>query len=168
MDKILEPIPLQPKQKITIYSISSAMATTTQDELTVTRLMEPEFKSRFASQNPTLDGDWWIGVGRRYRKRDEIYICVNPSKDIIVPGWGNVQTDVEAFGSFIGNACINLSASPDEIKELLAKNLNPHFAAHDLIMSAEKPWTEGDYIPVYPETPSTHAVVEQLRNKQEQ
>ena len=62
-----------------------------------------------------------------------------------------------------GNACLNFTGNPAEIKEWIeTKNINKNFTAYDAVIhiDGEKE------TPLFPEVPTTHAVVLGIREKQ--
>jgi len=66
--------------------------------------------------------------------------------------------------SFSGNACLNIHGTVEEVKEIVAQNLNENFRAFDTVMAIDVETDEST--PVYPEVPTGHAVVLRERAKQ--
>ena len=66
--------------------------------------------------------------------------------------------------SFSGNACLNIHGTVEEVKEIVAQNLNENFRAFDTVMAIDVETDEST--PVYPDVPTSHAVVLRERAKQ--
>jgi len=157
-------IHLETGKKYTVYHCSDS-AITQRMEITVVSLLEtPVFKPDHLSSSR---GRHRLGTYKRFRKRGEFYLEVRLEDMIILPGWDHPKTDIEAFGSFQCSATINIAASVEEIRELMKRNINPEFSAHDTIVAFPKSWNEmpgEEGILVYPEKPTQHAVIERLRH----
>lgn len=159
----IQPLPLIPGSKVTIYSISDG-AMTTKVEATVTEIyLMPEFRKSYVSQGPTILGNWRFGTMKPKGKRKEFYIEYKPHNTIVLKGWGHPDRDCDAFNKFSINACLNIAASPEVIKEMVNRNLNTEFSAHDQILSVEDPDAP---VMVYPDHPTSHAVIERMRETQ--
>jgi len=159
-------IPLILGEKYTIYGLSG-IATTSCREIIVTNVLEnPEYKKSYMSDKPNPYGNWRFGAYRQFRKRKQYHLDIELAKTLIIPGWNLMKTDADAYHCFVGNACINLAGTVDEIKEFVKLNINKRFGCHDIILSVPKPHLElpdEDGIPVYPDHPTTHAVVQRIR-----
>lgn len=159
-------ISIENGEKYTIYSLSG-MATTSRKEIIITSILpEPTYQKSFVSDKPNPYGTWRYGSYRGYRKRKQYHLDIELAKTLIIPGWHHMKTDVDAYNCFVGNACINLAGSITEIKELVNLNINPRFGCYDIILSLPVPHTElpdHDGIPVYPDHPTTHAVIQRIR-----
>jgi len=163
---MIKPIQIAEGEKYTIYSLSG-MASTRHVEVTVTSTLDtPEYRKSFVSDEPSIHGTWRLGAYRPRRKRKQYHLDVCPGKDLIIPGWGHLLTDSEAYNSFSMNACMNFAGSTDEVKELVARNINPYFSHYDIILTYPDPQNElpdHDGQMVYPDHPSTHAVILRTR-----
>ena len=165
---MINQIPFKDGEKYTIYTISETMATTQRKEIIVTSLhAEPAHKKRTAYESPSPNGTWVFGAYRQYRKNKHLLFTVRPSQDLVIPGWGHLDSDVGAYGSFCGNACLNLAGSTQQVRELVEKNINLNFSKHDIVLAAPVPWTDGEYLEVYPEAPTQHGVITQKRAHKE-
>lgn len=141
-------------KKLTIFSISSMMASTTKIEATITG----------------FDADRDQYIFRKKKQRKQYYLPKFDQNDIVFEGWDlPIQTDHEASNIFRGNACYNLVGQPEIIRDYVDhKNLNPHFkdkANIVLIDPAKSPNGEEQESLLYPELPSTHAVIERIKNR---
>jgi len=161
----IKQLEVQVGDRITIYSVSD-MAMTVRTEATVHEVFsEPEFRPSYVNQIPSYCGTWRFGIMKSKGKRKPHYLQFKPEVSLVIPGWGHPERDADAYHSFTMNACINIAASPDEIRGLVERNLNPLFTAHDRLLSAERPLTEGEYIMVYPDSPTEHAVIQGMRDE---
>jgi len=135
------------------------------EEVLITSVLEvPHFKPDYVGSSR---GSYRIGTYKRFRKRGEFHLDVKLNRTIFVPGWGNLQVDHEAFGNFQMSATINIAGELEQVRELVERNINPHFTAHDAVVAFPKPWNEmpsNEGILVYPEAPTHHAVIERIRN----
>jgi hypothetical protein len=73
-------------------------------------------------------------------------------------------------GSYVvcGNACFNFLGDPQAVRQYIDDhNLNPYFNRHDAVLAhGNRVSTGGDSaIPVYPEVPTTHAVIKDIRER---
>ena len=143
------------------------MATTMRREVTVTLVKdEPEFAKAYVSQTPCLSGSWRFGIHKVKSKRTTCFTSIKPIQDLIIPGWGHLQTDAVAYHCFQGNACLNFAGTVDEVKGLIELNINPNFTAFDTVLALPVPHTQlpdHDGLLVYPEHPTNHAVIERMR-----
>ena len=163
---MIKQIPFQKGEKYTVYTISEMMETTIKREIKVTNLHDdPVFKRRTSYEKPSPVGHWEFGDYHLNGGRKRYSLTVRPTQDIIIPGWGHLASDVGAYGSFTGNACLNFAGSPDEVRELIKKNINPNFHRFDIILAAPVPLVEADYLEVYPDTPTKHAKILEKRAK---
>jgi len=140
---------------------------TTRQEVTVTRVLPtPEFRSAYVN---STRGCYRLGTFKVSRKRSEFYLDLKASGTLIIPGWNTgVLADHEAHNSFAMSATMNLAASPEAIRELIEKNINPNFSQFDRIIAYPKPLAEmpnQQGILVYPEADTSHAVILQMREK---
>lgn len=178
-------IPFVLKSAFTLIGISDSMANTTHDEIIVASLLPvPEFRPRYSNSS---QGSWRYGTFKLKGKRKEFYIDIRTEDTLVFAGHGVVLRDWDlprrtsggggfTVKKFSGNACINLGGTVEFIRQLVTeKNLNPAFKGHELVM-AIPPLGDGTYgsknshdhddgIPVFPDEPSTHAVVTRLREK---
>lgn len=162
---MIENIPLLTGQKYTIYTISEMMATTQRKEVIIDNLYpEPQHHPRFTGQHRSPSGTWKYGGYREHRGRKVFHLTLRPSQDIIIPSWGHLDSDLGAYGSFSGNACLNLAGSVEEVRQLMKKNINSNFCRHDIVLACPVPWTEGEYQEVFSESDTDHAVILQKRS----
>ncbi|MFT3991733.1 MAG: hypothetical protein QM680_10035 [Luteolibacter sp.] len=157
-------IPIKSGHKYSLYHCSES-AMTRHMEIIVTSVLEmPVFKPDYVG---SCRGSYRIGTFKRFRKKGEFHLDVKLHRTLVVPGWNQLQVDHEAFGNFQCSATINIAGSPEQVRELVDRNINPHFTAHDTILAFPHPWNEmenDEGIPVYPESPTRHAVIERIRN----
>jgi len=162
----IKQIPLTAGARYTIYSCSDS-AMTTRQEVTVTRVLPtPEFRPAYVN---STRGCYRLGTFKISRKRSEYYLDLKLSGTLIIPGWNTgVLADHEAHSSFAMSATMNLAASPESIRELIAKNINPNFSQHDRVIAYPEPLIQmvGEQgILVYPEAETDHAVILRMREK---
>lgn len=176
-------IPFVLRQPFTLIAISDVLAHTTKDEIVVkTLLAVPVFRPRYLGSNT---GVWRYGTAVLKGKRKEFHLDVNPASDLVFAGHGTVLVDGDVMSSdpaisrmvshgFSGNACINLAGTVDEIRELITtRNLNPDFRKHDAVLALPpadeaRTWYNHDKAePVFPEVPTTHAVIRRIRAARE-
>lgn len=173
------------KAAFTLIGISDSMANTTHDEIIVASLLpEPLFRPRYSN---STQGNWRYGTFKLKGKRKEYYLEIRTEDTLVFAGHGVVMRDWDlprrnsggggfTVKKFAGNACINLGGTVEFIRQLVTeKNLNPAFQGHELVMAipplgdgtygSENSHDHDDGIPVFPETPSTHAVVTRIREK---
>jgi hypothetical protein len=161
---MIKPIPLEVGQKYTIYTISESLAITQRKEVIVDNLYPaPEFHKRTSYDKPSIGGTWKIGGHRERRGRSVYHLTLRPNQDLVIPGWDHLESDIGAYGTFSGNACLNLAGTPEQVRELVELNINPNFIKHDIILAAPVPWTEAEYLEVYPDTPTNHGIITQKR-----
>lgn len=144
-------IDIQPKDKLTIFSIN-AIAATSKDEITVEKIEESRI------------------IFKRGRKR-ALYSMPFPfTNDRLIFKGHNIilKTDFEHFGNtFWGNACFNIGGLPaSEMRVFIdTKNINKNFDkyAHILCMTKdpEKPEI------LYPELTTSHAIINHIKNEQD-
>ena len=156
---------------ITMFGISDFMANTRKDRLKVKSILPLEFQPAYVD---APRGQYRIGTVVAEGKRKEYYLDVD-SSTLIFEGWDcPIKTDAEIMqGSFSGNACLNLGGVPiEELKQWIeTRNLNPLFTSRDAVLFVKPLAGEDDKfrhdegIPVYPDEPTAHAVVERVREK---
>ena len=54
----------------------------------------------------------------------------------------NYPTDAEEHHSFCGNACLNIATGLARVKNLVKRNINPHFSRYDIVLSFPRPHME--------------------------
>lgn len=143
-------IDIQPKDKLTIFSING-MAATSKDEITVEKIEESRI------------------IFKRGRKR-ALYTMPFPFTNDRLVFKGHkiiLKTDFEHFGNtFCGNACYNLGGLPaSEMRVFIEiKNINKNFHGYAKILcmtdDPEKPKL------LYPELETSHAVIQRIKNKE--
>lgn len=153
---MIEKIPIKIGSKYTLYEMS-ALASTVRREIVVVGVLDnPERRSC---------GDYRIGVYREIRAQKGYYLQIAPKTDLLIPGWGHLPTDNEAYNAFCGNACVNIAGSVEVVRALVELNINPNFRAHDVVLAWPLSHMKGDGVPVFPESPTDHVIVEQIREK---
>ena len=160
----IQPIPLSPGQKYTVYSISDG-AMTSRQEITVTSVLKvPVFRP---AHSHATRGRHRLGTFRVFRKRGEFQLDLNVAGALIVPGWGHLQADHEVYDSFAVSATLNLAGTPEAVRELVTRNINPNYCQHDRIIAYPEALNSqvpnGGGILVFPETATEHAVIGQMR-----
>ena len=167
---MIKSIKLTAGEKYTIYSLSG-MATTSHREIILTSVLDtPEYRKSYVSDTPSVHGNWRLGTYREFRKRKQYHLDVKADQTLILQGWGHMETDAEAYNCYCGNACLNFAGSVDEVKEMVRLNINLHFSNFDIILAYPKPHSElpdHDGQMVYPDHPTTHAVVQRTRENLE-
>ena len=162
----IKPIPLSLGDKYTVYSLSG-MATTSRREVTLTSVLEvPEYRKSYVSDTPSAYGNWRLGAYREYRKRKQYHLDIKADQALVIPGWNHLETDADAYHCFCGNACINLAGSVEEVREMVQNNINQNFSNFDILLAYPEPHVDmpdHDGLMVYPEHPTTHAVVIRTR-----
>lgn len=174
-------IPFAIKKPFTLVSISQTFANTAVSEIIVTELLPVPERLSTASARTV----WRYGVYKRKGKRKQFYLDIDADGELVFAGHGVVKGDASlprpqkpgsifAVSGFSGNACFNLGGTVQEIQRLVDElNLNRAFKQHDAVL-AIPPNSDGTYgsiggvddgIPVFPEIPSTHAVVLSIREK---
>jgi hypothetical protein len=161
----IQKIPLTSGQKYTLYHCSES-AMSQREEITVASVLEePVFRPAYVGASR---GKYRLGTYKRFRKRGEFHLDVKASETLIVPGWGHLMVDHEAYGNFACSATLNIAGTLEEVCRLVEANINPNFAAHDTLLSFTAAWNEmpgQEGVPVYPDTPTSHTVIERLREK---
>jgi hypothetical protein len=164
---MIKPISIREGEKYTIYGLSG-MATTARREVIITDVLDsPEYRKAYVSDQPSVHGTWRIGAYREHRKRKQYHLDFKTDQTLVIPSWDHLLTDADAYHAFCGNACLNLAGSIADVKELVAKNINPHFSNYDILLAYPAPHTElpdHDGLMVYPEYPTTHAVILRTRD----
>ena len=162
MTKIQAPL-LGLNRKYTLYHCSDS-AMSQRAEITVSSLLdEPLFLPGYVGASR---GKHRLGTFKRFRKRGEFQLDVKLHGTLIVPDWGNLPVDHEAYGNFACSATLNIAGSVEAIRELVSKNINPQFTTHDTLLSFPAAWNEmpdQEGIPVFPDAPTGHAVIERVR-----
>jgi len=145
---------------ITVVGISSWMAHTTRTEYKyyglfhgISACTENKKGARKKFHTPKItDGE----------KDQLIFLNCNPFKIA-----GEIARDSGTgmmVTSFSGNACLNIHGTVEEVKDIVAQNLNENFRAFDTVMAIDVETDEST--PVYPDVPTGHAVVLKERAKQ--
>ncbi len=143
---------------ITIIGISDWMATTTRNTLKATGLTTSDGKPVFTDNKKGARKKFTI---RKLGRSDLCFKGEVPFKldsEVVTPG--RPGDTIFSTQTFRGNACINLVGDPTLIKEYItSRNINPDFHAFDAVILID-----GDKeTPLFPEVPTTHAVVERIR-----
>ena len=146
--------------KYTVIGVGEMLAMTFKSEITINGV------------DSKTGEPFWVERGKRKAK-----IFARPvGRDMLVfEGWDlPLKTDQEqdktAGYMMCGNACFNFLGDPNFVRDFIDKNnINEYFARHDTILAhGDKviaTSTNESGIPVYPEAPTTHAVVQRLREK---
>jgi len=131
------------KQKLTVFQMNS-LAMTIMHQLEVTRIL-PDSRV----------------IVKLKGKRKEFNMPAPEDTTLVFDGWDVPFKADSTDGPMIrGNACVNLVGDPEIVKMYIdTKNLNDKFTTKDrvLICVGDKEF------PLYPETPSTHPVVQRVR-----
>lgn len=151
---MIEEIPIEIGRKYTLYKMSGLASTIRREIVVVGVLDSPERRSC---------GDYRIGTYRELRGRKGYYLQLDPSCDLLIPGWGHQPTDAEAYNAFSGNACVNIAGSVDDVRTLVEQNINGNFRSYDVVLAWPHSHMKGDGVPVFPDTPTDHAVVARIR-----
>ena len=144
---------------ITVVGISSWMANTTRSEYKyygnyqgVDACTKNEKGARKKYHTPNLTNN----------EKDVLtFLNCNPFK---VDGEIARRSGGMMVTSLNGNACLNIYGTVEEVKDIVAQNLNENFRAFDAVMAIDVKTDEST--PVYPEVPTGHAVVLKERAKQ--
>jgi len=155
-----KPMKLIKNDIITVVGISSWMANTTRSEYKyygnyqgVDACTKNEKGARKKYHTPNLTNN----------EKDVLtFLNCNPFKIS-----GEITRDTgTGFTSTLtlGNACLNFYGTVEEVKDIVAQNLNENFRAFDTVMAIDVETDEST--PVYPEVPTGHAVVLKERAKQ--
>ena len=142
--------------KYTMIDVSSAMAMTRKNEITITKIEPCEQYAQYR--------DIIRLVFKRKGKRKELCVFLKQSM-IFLEGWDvDVKVDTD-FNTFKGNALINLVGSPEEIKTLLERSNVYPFTNKGLITYAYACTINSESM-LYPdEADLSHAVIERLMAK---
>jgi hypothetical protein len=163
---MIKSIPIKEGEKYTVYSLSG-MATTSRREIIVTSTLEtPEFRKSYTSEQPSVYGNWRLGAYREQRKRKQYHLDIKADRDLILNGWNHLLTDAEAYNCYCGNACLNLAGTVEDVKGVIYRNINNNFSNHDILLAYPEPHVDmpdHDGIMVYPEHPTSHAVILRTR-----
>jgi hypothetical protein len=160
----MQPIPIVIGHRYTIYTVASS-ALTTRTEIAVLGLMERnEFKPDYPG---SMRGRQRIGTYKRARKQKSYYLDLNVAGTPVIPGWNpGIPCDHEKYHSFTMSATMNLAATPEEVREMVSRNINPNFSEYDRIIAYPAPLDVMNMktgILVYPDARTDHAVIQQMR-----
>lgn len=163
----MQPIPIVLGHRYTIYTVASS-ALTTRTEIAVMSLIEThEFKADFPG---CMRGRHRIGTYKQAHKRKSFYLDINVTGTLVIPGWNiGILCDHEKHHSFVMSATMNLAATPEAIREMVDRNINPNFSEHDRIVAYPESLdvlNTKSGIPVYPEARTNHAVIQQMQETQ--
>jgi hypothetical protein len=169
-------IPFITGKPFTLVGVSSTMANTTLEEVIVSSVLpEPVFLPAYAH---ATHGTWRYGTYKLKGKRKEFHLDVPSERTLVFSGHGVVMRDWDlprvrepgrhcTVTTFAGNACINLGGTAVGIRTLIeTRNLNPGFSGYDCVMAIPPvgdSYAMDTFIPVFPEVPSHHAVVQRYR-----
>lgn len=151
---MIEKIPVEIGRKYTLYKMSGLASTVRREIVVVGVLDSPERRS---------SGDYRIGAFREFRSQKGYYLQFDPITDLLIPGWGHLPTDEEAYNAFSGNACVNIAGSVDDVRRLVEQNINSNFRSYDIVLAWPHSHMKGDGVPVFSEEPTDHAIVARLR-----
>jgi len=139
---------------VTILGISSFMGNTTKTVIQYTGNLTSDGKQIFKEPKK--------GARKKFTIRpfnDEVMAFVG---DVPFKIDSEITTNDGVFSSRImrGNACFNLVGDSSEIKDwIMNRNINPDFKKYDYVLLVD-----GDKeIPLFPEVPTSHAVVARVR-----
>jgi hypothetical protein len=163
----MQPIPIVPGHRYTIYTVASS-ALTTRTEITVMSLIEKgEFK---ADCTGSIRGRHRIGTYKQARKRKSFYLDINVAGTLVIPGWNlGILCDHEKHHSFVMSATMNLATTPEAIREMVDRNINPNFSEHERIVAYPEPLEVMNMksgIPVYPDARTNYAVIQRMQETQ--
>jgi len=138
-------------QRLTTFEISSCMAMTVKREIQICGELNDKITFRIHGQ------------------RKMFYLPKFNESALVFEGWDlpiKYDGEITKQGTYFqtstsrGNACLNLVGPIETIREYVqSKNLNEKFARFDVVIQIE-----GEKeIPVFPEVPTHHAVVERIR-----
>ncbi|GAA5127303.1 hypothetical protein GCM10023212_31900 [Luteolibacter yonseiensis] len=157
-------IPLEVGKHYTLYSVSETAMTMRREIRTIDVLPEPEFRPAYSG---ALKGKWRVGTFKERRKRTTYHLDVDVAGTLVIPGiLHGVPADHKRWSSFAMSATLNLAATPERIREIVAMNVNPNFANYDRIVAYPHPLNPGsgaNGILVYPDAPTSHAVILRMR-----
>ena len=147
-----------------IYTVASS-ALTTHTEIAVLELMgKIEFKPDYPG---SMRGRHRIGTYKQARKQKSYYLDLNVAGTLVIPGWNlGILCDHEKYHSFTMSATMNLAATPEAIREIVNRNINPNFSEYDRIIAYPTPLDVMNMktgILVYPDAQTDHAVIQQMR-----
>lgn len=125
----------------------------------------PEFRPRY---NGSQSNKYRIGTYKTGRKHKQSHLDIDLNGTLVIPGWERgILCDHEKHGAFAISATMNLAATPEAIRDMLTKNINPHFERYELIVAYPEPLDPSGKesgILVYPESPNSYAVIQQMRD----
>lgn len=137
--------------KLTIFSVSSFMATTLKQEVEI--VSESQDRAVFRTQS----------------KRKLFFLPEFNDSTLVFEGWDlPIKTDSDVFSKeemfttnlMRGNACLNLVGDIELIREYVQhKNLNENFKRLDVVIQIDGAKEN----PVFWNVPTNHAVVERIR-----
>jgi hypothetical protein len=163
----MQPIPIVLGHRYTIYTVATS-ALTTRTEIAVMSLIEnKEFK---ADSPGSMRGRHRIGTYKQSGKRKSYYLDLHLTGTLVIPGWNlGILCDHEKYHSFVMSATMNLAGTPEAIREMVDRNINPNFSEHDRIVAYPEPLdvlNTRSGILVYPEARTNHAVIQQMQETQ--
>jgi hypothetical protein len=163
----MKSIPITAGSKYTLFTVSSSAMTERKEVIVISVSDTPEFRPRY---NGSQSGKYRIGTYKTGRKHEQFHLDIDLNGTLVIPGWERViLCDHEKHGSFAMSATLNLAATPEAIRDMLTKNINPHFERYELIVAYPVPLDSSGKesgIIVYPESPNSHAVIQQMRDAQ--
>jgi hypothetical protein len=155
--------------RYTVFTIFDWMAHTQKMEIELLTT-PPELEFRPDHVNAPR-GRHRLGTFKQRGKRKQFFLDVKLHGTLIFAGWDlDLLTDSEwserhrdpgsnVYHAFSGNACFNLGGTVAHVRAMIdAGNRNPHFTQWDAVLTHDEQ-------PVYPETPTSHSVVQRIREK---
>ena len=158
--RCMKSIPIISGSKYTLITVSSS-ATTERKEVIVESVSDnPEFLPRY---NGAHCGNHRIGTYKTDGEHEQYHLDIDILGTLVVPGWDSeVMCNRGKHGSGATSASMNNFATPDAISDILRRNLNPHFARYEFIVTNPKPLdtdAKESGITVFPDSPESHAVI---------
>lgn len=165
-------------QKLTLITISEALAHTVKREIRILSLLDPpEFRPHYVG---ATHGRQRVGTFSERGKRTTYYLDIRPS-DLVFDGWDIpilIDSEIqrpESHGMsvtmFSGNACFNLWAETDDVLKqwIETRNINDKFSARDRASIIVVPGPGQPFSPqkegrlLYPEIETNHAVINRIK-----
>lgn len=147
-------------KQYTIIGIGKMLAMTWKDEIKVVALrndnpIDPIFVQKGKRKKKVLGSDSWR------------------TETLVFEGWDlalkidSDQEHIDGCKTMIGNACFNFMGKVEFVKEFIeTKNINDYFNEKDHVLAHGERVTDKSGDIVFPEVPTTHAIILEKRKKQ--
>ena len=146
---------------ITIIGISDWMATTTRNEIKACGFLS-NGKEVFTENKKGARKKFTLRESLENYKNDTLIFRNVYSFKISGEISRNDPNSLFTVTKMSGNACINIYGTPEDIRfSIEHNNINKAFTKYDAVIALD-PETDAE-TPVYPEVPTSHAVVERIR-----